>query len=35
MNLTLEAENFELRLELEKANAETPRLREKVDHLEK
>ncbi|XP_034174302.2 centrosomal protein 290kDa [Osmia lignaria lignaria] len=35
MNLTLEAENFELRLELEKVNAETPRLREKVDHLEK
>ncbi|XP_076389728.1 centrosomal protein 290kDa [Megachile rotundata] len=35
MNLTLEAENFELRLELEKANADTPRLREKVDHLEK
>ena len=35
MNLALEAENFELRLELEKASAETPRLREKVEHLEK
>ncbi|CAL7934044.1 unnamed protein product [Xylocopa violacea] len=35
MNLALEAENFELRLELEKANADTPRLREKVEHLEK
>lgn len=35
MNLALEAENFELRLKLEKANAETPRLREKVEHLEK
>ncbi|OAD55251.1 hypothetical protein WN48_05217 [Eufriesea mexicana] len=35
MNLALEAENFELRLELEKASADTPRLREKVEHLEK
>nr|XP_031834342.1 centrosomal protein of 290 kDa isoform X1 [Nomia melanderi] len=35
MNLALESENFELRLELEKANADTPRLREKVEHLEK
>ncbi|XP_050465506.1 centrosomal protein of 290 kDa-like isoform X1 [Cataglyphis hispanica] len=35
MNLKLESENFELRLELEKANSETPRLREKVEHLEK
>ncbi|CAD1480387.1 unnamed protein product, partial [Heterotrigona itama] len=35
MNLALEAENFELRLELEKAIADTPRLREKVEHLEK
>ncbi|XP_032687965.1 centrosomal protein of 290 kDa-like isoform X2 [Odontomachus brunneus] len=35
MNLKLESENFELRLELERANSDTPRLREKVDHLEK
>ncbi|XP_017893114.1 centrosomal protein of 290 kDa [Ceratina calcarata] len=35
MNLALEAENFELRLELEKANGDAPRLREKVEHLEK
>ncbi|CAK9795503.1 Centrosomal protein of 290 kDa [Anthophora quadrimaculata] len=35
LNLALEAENFELRLELEKAIADTPRLREKVQHLEK
>ncbi|XP_070169848.1 centrosomal protein of 290 kDa isoform X2 [Polyergus mexicanus] len=35
MNLKLESENFELRLELEKANSDTPRLREKVEHLEK
>lgn len=35
MNLKLEAENFELRIELEKANADMPRLREKVEHLEK
>ncbi|XP_019698378.1 centrosomal protein of 290 kDa isoform X2 [Harpegnathos saltator] len=35
MNLKLESENFELRLELERANSNTPRLREKVDHLEK
>ncbi|XP_076288209.1 centrosomal protein 290kDa [Lasioglossum baleicum] len=35
MNLSLESENFELRLEVEKANADTPKLREKVEHLEK
>lgn len=35
MNLKLESENFELRLELEKTNSDTPRLREKVEHLEK
>ncbi|KMQ92334.1 centrosomal protein [Lasius niger] len=35
MNLKLEGENFELRLELEKANSDTPRLRKKVEHLEK
>ncbi|XP_012225384.2 centrosomal protein of 290 kDa [Linepithema humile] len=35
MNLKLESENFELRLELEKANSDTPRLREKIEHLEK
>ncbi|XP_054003238.1 centrosomal protein of 290 kDa isoform X1 [Hylaeus anthracinus] len=35
MNLAFESENFELRLELEKVNADVPRLREKVEHLEK
>ncbi|XP_033329753.2 centrosomal protein 290kDa isoform X1 [Megalopta genalis] len=35
MNLTLESENFELRLEVEKMNADAPKLREKVEHLEK
>ncbi|XP_029679653.1 centrosomal protein of 290 kDa-like isoform X1 [Formica exsecta] len=35
MNLKLESENFELRLELEKTISDTPRLREKVEHLEK
>jgi len=35
MNLKLESENFELRLELERANSDSPRLREKVEHLEK
>ncbi|XP_077268211.1 centrosomal protein 290kDa isoform X2 [Temnothorax americanus] len=35
MNLKLESENFELRLELERANSDTPGLREKVEHLEK
>lgn len=35
MNLKLESENFELRLQLEKANSDTPGLREKVEHLEK
>ncbi|XP_014482721.1 PREDICTED: uncharacterized protein LOC106748570 isoform X2 [Dinoponera quadriceps] len=35
MNLKLESETFELRLALERTNSDTPRLREKVDHLEK
>ncbi|XP_011701872.1 PREDICTED: centrosomal protein of 290 kDa isoform X2 [Wasmannia auropunctata] len=35
MNIKLESENFELRLALERANSDTPGLREKVDHLEK
>ncbi|XP_014478395.1 PREDICTED: centrosomal protein of 290 kDa isoform X2 [Dinoponera quadriceps] len=35
MNLKLESENFELRLALERTNSDTPRLREKVNHLEK
>ncbi|XP_076656438.1 centrosomal protein 290kDa [Halictus rubicundus] len=35
MNLALESENFELRLEMEKTNTDTPKLREKVEHLEK
>lgn len=35
MNLKLESENFELRLELERMNSDTPGLREKVEHLEK
>ncbi|XP_043248630.1 centrosomal protein of 290 kDa [Colletes gigas] len=35
MNLAFESENFELRLELEKANSNVPRLREKIEHLEK
>ncbi|XP_018356859.1 PREDICTED: centrosomal protein of 290 kDa-like [Trachymyrmex septentrionalis] len=35
MNLKLESENFELRLELERANSDSPGLREKVEHLEK
>ncbi|XP_011049830.1 PREDICTED: centrosomal protein of 290 kDa [Acromyrmex echinatior] len=35
MNLKLESENFELRLELKRANSDTPGLREKVEHLEK
>ncbi|XP_026827696.1 centrosomal protein of 290 kDa isoform X2 [Ooceraea biroi] len=34
-NLKLESENFELRLELEKLNSDTPGLREKVEHMEK
>ncbi|XP_066583263.1 centrosomal protein of 290 kDa-like isoform X2 [Prorops nasuta] len=34
-NLRLEAENFEMRLEVEKAKLDTPALREKVEHLEK
>jgi len=33
MNLKLESENFELRLELERANSDSPGLREKVEHL--
>lgn len=35
MNLRLESENFELRLELQKVNSDTPGLREKVEHMEK
>ncbi|KAL0133342.1 hypothetical protein PUN28_000825 [Cardiocondyla obscurior] len=35
MNLKLESDNFELRLELEKANSDAPGLREKIEHLEK
>lgn len=35
MNLKLESENFELHLELEKTKSDTPRLREKIQHLEK
>ncbi|XP_011868015.1 PREDICTED: centrosomal protein of 290 kDa isoform X2 [Vollenhovia emeryi] len=35
MNLKLESENFELRLELEKSNSDAPGLREKIEHLEK
>ncbi|XP_020710825.2 centrosomal protein of 290 kDa isoform X2 [Athalia rosae] len=34
-NLKLESENLELRLEIEKFILDTPRLREKVEHLEK
>ncbi|XP_015607794.1 centrosomal protein of 290 kDa isoform X2 [Cephus cinctus] len=34
-NLKLESENLELRLQIEKANLDTPSLREKVEHLEK
>ncbi|KAK2580640.1 hypothetical protein KPH14_007746 [Odynerus spinipes] len=34
-NLKLESENFELRLKIEKTNAEMPRLREKIEHLER
>ncbi|XP_014487616.1 PREDICTED: centrosomal protein of 290 kDa-like [Dinoponera quadriceps] len=34
MNLKLESENLELRLALERTNSDTPRLREKVNHLE-
>jgi hypothetical protein len=34
-NLRLEAENFELRLELERANLNLPRYQEKIQHLEK
>lgn len=35
MNIKLESENFEMRLQLERANSDTPGLREKVEHLEK
>jgi hypothetical protein len=35
MNLKLESENFELRLELEKINSDAPGLREKIKHMEK
>ena len=34
-NLKLEAENFELRLELERVNVNLPRYQEKIQHLEK
>ncbi|KAJ8673333.1 hypothetical protein QAD02_004595 [Eretmocerus hayati] len=34
-NLRLEAENFELRLELERANVNVPRYQDKIQHLEK
>ena len=34
-NLRLETENFELRLELEKATMDSPHLRQKIEHLEK
>lgn len=34
-NIRLESENFELKMTIEKLNLDTPRLREKVDHLEK
>lgn len=34
-NIRLETENFELRLELEKATNTLPRYREKIQHLEK
>lgn len=34
-NIRLESENFELRMEIEKRNLNSPRLREKVEHLEK
>lgn len=34
-NIRLEAENFELRLELERSNVNTPRYQEKIQHLEK
>ncbi|XP_046753485.1 centrosomal protein of 290 kDa [Diprion similis] len=34
-NLKLESENLELRLEIERIVLDTPRLREKVEHLEK
>lgn len=34
-NIRLEAENFELRLEFERASVNTPRYQEKIQHLEK
>lgn len=34
-NLCLEAENLELKLDLEKYSKETPRLQEQILHLEK
>lgn len=34
-NLRLETENFQLRIEVEKLNLDTPGLREKIEHLEK
>lgn len=33
-NLCLEAENLEMRLDLEKANKEMPHLRQQISHLE-
>lgn len=35
INLKLESENFELRLELETVNSDIPGLREKIEHMEK
>ena len=34
-NLRLEAENVELRLDLEKSKSDVPRLQEQIRHLEK
>jgi len=34
-NVQLESENLELRLDLEKYRADSPRLKEQVQHLEK
>ncbi|CAG5073805.1 Similar to cep290: Centrosomal protein cep290 (Drosophila melanogaster) [Cotesia congregata] len=34
-NIKLESENFELHMEIEKVSNDTPRLKEKVEHLEK
>lgn len=35
INLRLEGENVDLRLEIERLNVEAPRMREKIQHLEK